>query len=241
MTIWMIRHAQSQSNAGQATIGPSTNGLSDLGLLQSKQVAEVISQVPDRIVVSPYWRTHLTAQPLLDKFPQVKPEVWPVQEFSYLSLSPDHPTTPAHRQPLSQAFWNRSDPDYVDGERAESFQQLMQRVQDTLDRIDRHQGFGVVFSHGLFMKALLWTAMAQPGAIDKLAMQRFCGFWRSFRIPNASILRISVAENQQLTWSGFDIDHLPLHLREEAFVGELQGKLPTTNVADQLDVADQPS
>jgi broad specificity phosphatase PhoE len=240
MTIWLIRHAQSQSNAGQATIGPSSNGLSDLGLLQAKHVAEAIAQPPDWIAVSPYWRTHLTAQPLLDKFPQAKTEVWPVQEFSYLSLPLDQPTTPTHRKPLSQAFWDRSDPDYVDGERAESFQQLMRRVQDTFDRIHQHQGFGVVFSHGLFMKALLWTALAQPGSIDRLAMQRFCGFWRSFRVPNASILRISVAENQSLVWSGFDIDHLPLHLWEEAFVGELPGESPMAET-DQLDAADQPS
>jgi broad specificity phosphatase PhoE len=223
MTIWMIRHAQSQSNAGQATIGPDDNGLSQLGYSQASFVAEAIHHPPDWIATSSYWRTQLTAKPLLDKFPQTRTEIWSIHEFSYLSFPLGQPTTPFQRQPLSQAYWDRCDPDYIDGERAESFQQLIARplrylrssAQQTLDRICQHQGFGVVFSHSLFMKTLLWVAMARPTSINTRAMQRFTGFWRSFPVPNASILKIEVSADQQLSWSEFSVEHLPPNLQNE--------------------------
>ncbi len=94
MTIWIIRHPQSQSNAGQATTSPDDNGLSELGLLQAQCVADArsygdtarVALCPDWIATSPYWRTQLTAQSLLEKFPQVKSEIWQVREFTYLSF-----------------------------------------------------------------------------------------------------------------------------------------------------------
>jgi broad specificity phosphatase PhoE len=230
MTIWMIRHAQSQSNAGQATIGSDDNGLSQLGYLQASFVAKAIHHPPDWIATSSYWRTQLTAKPLLDKFPQTRTEIWSIHEFSYLSFPLGQSTTPRQRQPLSQAYWERCDPDYVDGERAESFHQLITRSQQTLDRIRQHQGFGVVFSHSLFMKALLWVAMARPTNINARAMQRFTGFWRSFPVPNASILKIEVSDDQQLFWSEFSVEHLPPNLQNE---------LSEMNLVP--DSADQPS
>jgi len=83
----------------------------------------------------------------------------------------------------------------VDEEQAESSQQLIARSQQTLDRIRQHQGQGIVFSHSLFMKTLLWIMLAQPTRINKLVMQRFWGFWRSFRVLNAAILKVDILAN----------------------------------------------
>ncbi|HSF76605.1 MAG TPA: phosphoglycerate mutase family protein, partial [Microcoleus sp.] len=91
MSIWIIRHGQSQSNAGLATIGPHENALSELGDRQSRCIPTAVKQTPDLIVTSPYLRTQLTAQPLIEKFPHTPVEVWQVQEFTYLGLQFDQP------------------------------------------------------------------------------------------------------------------------------------------------------
>lgn len=209
MPLWIVRHAQSRSNSGQPTIGPDDNTLSDLGYTQAQCVAQAIHQSPDLIVTSPYVRTQLTAQPLMAKFPDVPVEVWPVQEFTYLSLPLDQPTNRFQRTPLRQAYWNRFDPDYVDGERAESFVQLMARAQGALTQCQQQSGFVVIFTHGLFIKAMMWQTLAQPATIDSMAMQRFYGFWKAFRVPNASILHLDFQAGRPY-WSAFAVDHLPV-------------------------------
>ena len=74
MSIWIIRHGQSQSNAGLATIGPHENALSELGDRQSRCIPTAVKQTPDLIVTSPYLRTQLTAQPLIEQFPHTPVE-----------------------------------------------------------------------------------------------------------------------------------------------------------------------
>lgn len=230
MPIWIIRHAQSQSNAGLPTTGPHDNALSELGYLQAKCISAAIKQPPDLIVTSPYLRTQLTAQPLIKKFPDVPVHVWQIQEFTYLTLSLDQPTTPAIRKPLSQAYWERCDPDYVDGENSESFAHLMVRVKTALHQLQQQSGFVVVFTHGLFIKALLWQILATPTVIDAIAMRRFHGFWKGFWVPNASILKMEVGSDGRLYWSSFITDHLPPELQ-----------LTTPEITMAIDVGDQPS
>lgn len=230
MSIWIIRHAQSRSNAGLATIGPHDNGLSELGYRQSKYIPTAIKQSPDLIVTSPYLRTQLTAQPLIEKFPNTPVEVWQVQEFTYLSLALDQPTTPLIRKPLSKAYWDRSDPEYVDGPNAESLVQLMERVQTTLNQLQQQSGFVVVFTHGFFIKAMLWQILADPMVIDAVAMHRLLGFSRGFRVPNASILQMEFDSGGIPHWSSFITHHLP---------PELESATPDATLAP--DAGDQPS
>lgn len=120
MSIWIIRHGQSQSNAGLATIGPHENALSELGDRESRCIPTAVKQTPDLIVTSPYLRTQLTAQPLIEQFPHTPVEVWQIQEFTYLGLQLDQPTTTQATKALSKAYWDRCDPEYVDGTNAES-------------------------------------------------------------------------------------------------------------------------
>jgi broad specificity phosphatase PhoE len=230
VSIWIIRHAQSRSNAGLATIGPHDNGLSELGYRQSKYIPTAIKQSPDLIVTSPYLRTQLTAQPLIEKFPNTPVEVWQVQEFTYLSLALDQPTTPLIRKPLSKAYWDRSDPEYVDGPNAESLVQLMERVQTTLNQLQQQSGFVVVFTHGFFIKAMLWQILADPMVIDAVAMHRLLGFSRGFRVPNASILQMEFDSGGIPHWSSFITHHLP---------PELESATPDATLAP--DAGDQPS
>ena len=104
VSIWMIRHGQSQSNAGLATIGPHENALSELGDRQSRCIPSAVKQTPDLIVTSPYLRTQLTAQPLIEQFPHTPVEAWQVQEFTYLGLQLDQPTTTQATKARSQSL-----------------------------------------------------------------------------------------------------------------------------------------
>lgn len=230
MSIWIIRHAQSQSNAGFATLGPHKNALSELGYRQSKCIPTAIKQPPDLIVTSPYLRTQLTAQPSIEKFPHTPVEVWQIQEFTYLDLPLDQPTTPHDRKPLSKAYWDRCDPEYIDGTNAESLVQLMERVRTTLNQLQQQSGFVVVFTHGFFIKAMLWQILASPTLIDSVAMNRLLGFSRGFRVPNASILQMEFDPGGIPHWSSFITNHLP---------PELESVAPDATVVS--DAGDQPS
>ncbi|MEQ8975107.1 MAG: histidine phosphatase family protein [Coleofasciculus sp. C1-SOL-03] len=230
MSIWIIRHAESCSNAGLPTIGSHDNGLSELGYRQSKCIPTTVKQSPDLIVTSPYLRTQLTAQPLIEQFPHTPIEVWQIQEFTYLSLPLDQPTTPLIRKPLSKAYWDRCDPEYVDGANAESLVQLMERVRTALNQLQQQSGFVVVFSHGFFIKAMLWQILASPTVIDAVAMRRLLGFSRGFRVPNASILQMEFDSGGIPHWSSLITNHLP---------PELESATPDATVAS--DAGDQPS
>jgi broad specificity phosphatase PhoE len=230
VSIWIIRHGQSQSNAGFATIGPHENALSELGDRQSRCIPTAVKQTPDLIVTSPYLRTQLTAQPLIEKFPHTPVEVWQVQEFTYLGLQLDQPATTQARKPLSKAYWDRCDPEYVDGTNAESLVQLMERVRTFLNQLQQQSGFVVVFSHGFFIKAMLWQILANPTVIDAVAMNRLLGFSRGFPVPNASILQMEFDSGGIPHWSSFITNYLP---------PELESAAPDATVAS--DAGDRPS
>ena len=227
---WIIRHGQSLSNAGLPTNSADDNVLTGIGEAQAGCVAVSIHEPPDLIVVSPYRRTHLTAAPLLQKFPQVPIETWSVQEFTYLSLPANSGTTHRARMPLSVAYWQRSDPNYVDGEGAESFTHLMQRAKGALERLQTTPGFTVLFSHSTFTKAILWQILEAPDRLNESAMRHFHLFHRGFRVPNASILKLELARDRTLRWSHFHVDHIPKELRT-----------PTADRVMELQLADQQS
>ena len=84
MTVYLIRHAESVSNAGERTASHGGAELSSEGRRQAEALTARIGFCPDLIVVSPFVRTRQTAEPLRQKYPDVPVEEWPVQEFSFL-------------------------------------------------------------------------------------------------------------------------------------------------------------
>src|SRR5258708_17602897 len=101
-TIWLIRHAQSESNAGLLTRNVSQIRLTALGEIQAQHVVHLFEETPSLIVTSPYLRTQQTAQPTQERFSQVRHVEWPVEEFTYLSLPARDATTPMQRRPFAQ-------------------------------------------------------------------------------------------------------------------------------------------
>jgi broad specificity phosphatase PhoE len=186
--LWLIRHAESLSNAGEPTDAPDTIGLSALGVIQAKKLAEIFPAAPDLIVTTKYDRTGLSAAPLRQRFPDVATEVWPIYEFTYLAPARYSGSTEDQRRPAAQAYWDRNDPDYIDGAGAESFRDFITRIR-TLRESARRAGkdFISVFTHGFVIKAIVWDQLREGEAVTAGYMQGFYQLHRSFPVLNGSV------------------------------------------------------
>ena len=155
--IYLIRHAESVSNAGLATDKVHEIPLTEKGIQQSIDLLERIPEKPDLIVVSPYLRAQQTAMPLIEKYPDVPVEIWDVQEFTYLDEHRCAGTTPDERLEIRKEYFAHNDPDFIHGKGAESFNQMLKRVDEMfvkLRKIEPHK-FVVIFTHGQFIRTVL--------------------------------------------------------------------------------------
>ncbi len=217
--VWLIRHGESEANAGLPTLNPVKTPLTPRGHQQSQLVARSFTQSPDLIVTSPYWRTQQTAQPTRERFPDVPQVEWQVQEFTYLAPARYRGSTIEQRRPQSDAYWLQNDPLYVDGEGAESFVDLIQRAQVTHRQICQLQvPYTVVFSHGRYIRALLWLLLTQltdaaATEINARRMRQFQHFINSFSVPNCSIVKLQV-EGSEIWFTGIEMAHLTTELIE---------------------------
>ncbi len=190
LRVWLIRHGESESNAGLPSGEPGSIPLTALGHLQAGQIARAFTGVPALIVTSPYLRARQTAQPTVSRFPGAACQVWPVHEFTYLGDLHGRATTTAERKPYAEAYWNRADPHHVnDG--AESFSGLLDRARDCLNRLRAERpGPVAVFTHGLFMRAVAWSLGTGITAPDRADMQSFRRFANVQPVPNAAVLEL---------------------------------------------------
>ena len=193
----LVRHGQSLANSGGMTTDHIANPLTPLGHQQAQAFAAQFDCAPNLIVVSPFQRAQQTAEPLIQLFPNVPVEVWPIEEFTFLNPAHHRNTTEADRYPYSTTFWQRGDPDYIDGPGAESFSQFLDRARDTIRRlIARNPGGCVVlFTHGFFMQAFRLVLLF-PDANDRLLMQNFLRFHLVNLIHNIDSLEFAIHDGK---------------------------------------------
>ena len=170
---WLIRHGESESNAGTPSADPGASPLTVRGREQAAHVAAALPEQPALIVTSPYLRAAQTAEPTAARFPDVRREEWPVQEFTYLGELHDRLTTSEQRWPHVVEYWNRADPNLALGG-AESFAALLDRAHDCVDRLTKQPtGPVAMFTHGIFMRAVAWLLLTDTERLDMRAFQRF--------------------------------------------------------------------
>lgn len=128
----LIRHAESAANAGLATTAPDSIPLTEKGQLQARAFADSITSAPDLIISSPFERAIATAPPTTERFSHVPFEMWPVEEFTYLSPTRFADTTQADRKPHAESYWKNGDAEFTDGAGAESFDHLLERADAML-------------------------------------------------------------------------------------------------------------
>ena len=208
-TIWLIRHTESTSNAGLPTEHPRTIPLTPRGHAQALAVAAAFECAPDLIVSSSYERTKATAAPTCARFPHAPHEEWPVHEFTFLAPARYAGTTLPQRMPAVREYWERGDPAGLDGPGSESLLDLFGRVLAFLARLEAApQPFVAVFSHGEFLRALLWYLLARPAEINPAQMRRFHLFLQALRLPNGAIVPLELRGPGEILIGTPRTDHL---------------------------------
>jgi broad specificity phosphatase PhoE len=189
-----IRHGQSTGNAGIPCHNLALLELTELGWRQSREVAASWTEKPDLIVTSPYLRTQQTAAATIERFPNVPVEVWPIQEFTYLQPNRWNGTLSSERMPHIERYWNQADPDFSDGEGAESFTTLLHRARAALDRLEvlPVESLVYVFSHGQFIQAAR-SLVVDSELSDRAKMRKFWGKG-SPAIANAQQVELSMED-----------------------------------------------
>jgi broad specificity phosphatase PhoE len=211
--VQFVRHAQSTSNAGLPTEHPSSIPLTEKGVEQARLVGQVFQRQPEMIVTSAYLRTQITARPLMERYPQAQLAEWPVHEFTYMNPLNWQGTTGEQRMPAARAFWERNDPYYCDEGGAESFADLIGRIDRARELISQQaDGIEIVlFSHGLFSRAFWWRVFMADQPVNAESMRRCAQFVRGIPFPNCSIVNFRFEEAQ--VWvSGPHTGHMPPEL-----------------------------
>lgn len=188
--IWLIRHGESIANAGEATDDHKSIPLSELGLKQAQALALQIPKRPDLIVTSPYLRAQQTAMYTIGRFPDTATGIWDVvHEFVYLAPATCVGTTSAQRRPRVIDYWRNLNPDYVDGEGAESYRQLIERIERNLALLKRRpEEFILIFTHAQFIRNFL-LVYENPNLPVKEYM---AAFRRSRSVRNGQIIEVTM-------------------------------------------------
>ena len=193
--VWWIRHAESLGNAGTRTPQPGTFSLSERGATQAAELGQWFGRRPALIVTSPFTRARETAAPIIARHGGCAFAEWPVQEITYLAPARCADTTEAERAPMAREFWERNDPHYVDGPGAESFAEFIARADDALDRARKSAAqFIAIFTHGHFMRGIIWRALHPALPVDADTMRMFQHFTHALPVPNCTVVPMLFAD-----------------------------------------------
>lgn len=176
MSIFLIRHAESEANINGKTLSHASIALSEHGHKQAQALCLKLPEI-DHVIVSQYLRTHQTAAPLLEKYDLSFEIDEHLHEFSYLSECKCANTNMDDRKAWVKAYWEKMDYQYKDADDAESYEDLYMRVQAFHEKLkalsDNYiQKNLAVFSHGQFLQ-LLMMQIQQPQPLSKDLMQQF--------------------------------------------------------------------
>ncbi|MPS60157.1 histidine phosphatase family protein [Acinetobacter sp.] len=176
MSIFLIRHAESEANINGKTLSHASIALSEHGHKQAQALCLKLPKI-DHVIVSQYLRTHQTAAPLLEKYNLTFEVDEHLHEFSYLSERKCANTNMDDRKAWVNAYWEKMDYQHKDADDAESFEDLYFRVQAFYEKLkalsDNYvQKNLAVFSHGQFLQ-LLMMQIQQPQPISKDLMRQF--------------------------------------------------------------------
>lgn len=200
--IYLIRHGQSNSNAGGDAEPNAQIELTALGREQAQAVAQWLSlsikEGIDSITsinVSKFIRTQQTAQPLIEQTGIEPTLIDGLQEFDYLSFDKIKGTSLGVRRQMADDYWAVQDIDDREGEDAESFREFTERVAQVLEQLKAlPDGNHVVFTHGLWMSMLVWQILGQPMDTNE-HMRKFRQFEMSIRPRNCEVLLLTLHDD----------------------------------------------
>ena len=187
MRIFFIRHAESESNVGNRSHLPELIKLTPTGIEQANTLLNEIPSAPDLIILSPYLRTFQTAQAVVNNYPQVPVETWPIHEFTFLSPKLCLDTTPKERLPRVGEYWQKCDPDFIHGDGAESFNQFCYRIYSILQRlVVTENAFTIVFTHAHVTRVIMQIINKRQSP-PNISMKFYRDEMLKYSIPNINI------------------------------------------------------
>jgi len=187
-TLYLIRHAQSEANAGGISKPERDIALSPLG---REQAQALVARLPrsNHVYVSELRRTHETAAPYCRAHgitPQVLPQL---NEFSCLAFDRIRGMDGTARRPLADAYWQRADPLECTGAGADSFAAFNQRLSAFLAHYPQLEDGSLLFGHGIWIGLLAWRLLAFSAetAADMAAFRRF---QTGLPMPNTAVWQL---------------------------------------------------
>ena len=191
--IYLIRHAQSESNAGQAVRPNHAINLTDVGKTQAQALADWltdhISEPVTEIFVSQYLRTQQTAQPYLQS---TKRTATVIDELHFLDFDTIKDLSFDDIRVIADEFWQQHSAHRV-SELTDSFEHFVARVQKVRAYFDAlPDGTYLVFTHGMWIGMLIWQMLL--GDSPRLHnMKKFRDFELATRPKNCEVLLLAPA------------------------------------------------
>lgn len=175
--IYLVRHGESEANAGKVTQNSKDIPLTELGHEQAAKVPANLPTHIDRIFYSSFYRTKQTAEPTIKVHPEAKIELWAdIHEFDYLRPEAYIGTTILERRVEATEYWEKGDPYYQIDPRVESFAQMIDRIHRVWQALEENykgkDEIVVLFTHALFLKAF-FQVKNQPNDSVKQLMNTF--------------------------------------------------------------------
>lgn len=194
MSIFLIRHAESEANINGKTLSHASIALSENGHIQAQNLCSMLPKI-DHVMVSKYLRTQQTAAPILEKYKLDFEVDEHLHEFSYLSERKCANTNLNDRKAWVDAYWDKMDCQHKDADDAESFEDLYLRVQAFHEKLKAlAENYAeknlAVFSHGQFLQLLIMQ-IQQPSPLSKELMQQFRADLVSQPIKNTEIFNFT--------------------------------------------------
>jgi broad specificity phosphatase PhoE len=185
--IYLVRHAQSQANAGGMTLENPIVPLTELGELQARAIAPLLPATSVAIWSSPFKRTLDTAAPYCARMDRTAATHDDLREFETVDTVQLRGSPSEERESVVAGYWLKSDPDHRAGPGAETFREFHGRVARA-----RHQFLPalpdgtIVFAHGRWMALLFWQMWGFT-SVDRVSMTLFRRFQLGFPTPNTGV------------------------------------------------------
>jgi alpha-ribazole phosphatase len=186
-TIQLVRHGQSQANAGGVTLENPLVPLTPLGELQAQALAPLLPATTGGIWSSPFRRALDTAAPYCGRSARQVAIHDELREFEVIDTVQMRGSAFPERNAAVARFWVMAEPDHRTGPAAETFREFHERVA----RVRTHwlpnlDDGTVIFGHGMWMALLFWQMWGFE-RVDHAAMIEFRRFQLGFPMPNAAL------------------------------------------------------
>ena len=188
--IRFVRHGQSLSNVGGATMDHHASPLTDKGRQQARALAELLPAQPRQVLVSPFERALDTAAPYCQLRTMEPQPLQLLHEFTTYDPVQFDGMTGKQRQPLIDEYWKRAEPHFRMGQSAETFSEFAARVDRFHDEVLPTLEDGtVIFGHGMWMALLCWRLLGFSRG-DDYAMRNFRRFQLGLPMPNGAVYEL---------------------------------------------------